>query len=114
MGLWPAEGQRDIFGSHGEARIPMVLTPQGTAETAPGGYVISGQWGYASGIDIATHVAVAALDPETPKGEPPNVLTFVVPVDRIEVVDDWFVLGLRGTGSKSVRCDNVFLTSDSV
>ncbi len=92
----------------------MVLTPQGTAETAPGGYVISGQWGYASGIDIATHVAVAALDPELPKGEPPNVLTFVVPVDRIEVVDDWFVLGLRGTGSKSVRCDSVFLTSDSV
>lgn len=109
MGLWPVEAQREIFDSHGYARIPMVLTPQGTAETAPGGYRLSGHWTYASGIDIATHAAVAALDPEVPAGEPPNVLTFVVPADRIEVVDDWFVLGLRGTGSKAVRCKNVFV-----
>lgn len=108
MGLWPAEGQREIFGSHGYARIPMVLTPQGTAEAVPGGYRLSGHWTYASGIDIATHVAVAALDPETLAGEPSNVLTFVVPADRMEIVDDWFVLGLRGTGSKAVRCENVF------
>ncbi len=108
MGLWPPEAQRDIFGPHGYARIPMVLTPQGTAETVSGGYRLSGHWTYASGIDIATHVAVATLDPRHSRSAS-TVRTFVVPAAHMEVVDDLFVLGLRGTGSKAVRCENVFV-----
>jgi 3-hydroxy-9,10-secoandrosta-1,3,5(10)-triene-9,17-dione monooxygenase len=32
-----------------------------------------------------------------------------VPMDRIEVIDDWEVLGLRGTGSRSLLLNDVFV-----
>jgi alkylation response protein AidB-like acyl-CoA dehydrogenase len=37
-------------------------------------------------------------------------LTFLVPRDEVaEVVDDWHVMGLRGTGSKTVVLEDVFV-----
>ena len=33
----------------------------------------------------------------------------MLPRKDVEIVDDWHVSGLRGTGSRSVRCDNVFV-----
>src|SRR5690606_586454 len=38
-----------------------------------------------------------------------NDYMLVIPRSEYEVVDDWFVTGLKGTGSKAVRIDNVFV-----
>lgn len=32
-----------------------------------------------------------------------------LPFDEIEVLNDWYTLGLRGTGSNSVKMKNVFI-----
>jgi 3-hydroxy-9,10-secoandrosta-1,3,5(10)-triene-9,17-dione monooxygenase len=33
----------------------------------------------------------------------------MVPRAEYEIIDDWHTLGMRGTGSRSTRCDNVFV-----
>jgi len=34
---------------------------------------------------------------------------FLLPIPALEIVDDWHVLGLAGTGSKSLRGEGVFV-----
>jgi 3-hydroxy-9,10-secoandrosta-1,3,5(10)-triene-9,17-dione monooxygenase len=34
---------------------------------------------------------------------------FLLPISALEIVDDWHVLGLAGTGSKSLRGEDVFV-----
>ena len=36
-------------------------------------------------------------------------LLMTVPFDDVEIVDDWYTLGLRGTCSNSVKMKNVFV-----
>ena len=44
-----------------------------------------------------------------PEGEQAPPLTLFVPSKKVEVVDNWYTLGLRGTGSKTVTCDALFV-----
>jgi alkylation response protein AidB-like acyl-CoA dehydrogenase len=80
------------------------IAGQGTraGEARPDGddYLVSGSWQFASGIKHATHLHTAAADTET--GE---TRFFLVPVGEVEFVDNWDVLGLRGTGSIDYSLD---------
>lgn len=69
-------------------------TRTGTAVPVEGGYLVSGDWQFASGIKHSTHLHTAAKDTET--GE---TRFFIIPVPEVEFVENWDVLGLRGTGS---------------
>lgn len=110
LGLWPEQAQREFFAEV-ETRVPVVLAPTGQLTPVDGGWRISGRWGYASGVDISNWVGVAGMDPTVPAGAPPRVLTLMMPTADLAVDDDWFVLGLRGTGSKSVVAKDVFVPS---
>ena len=62
-----------------------------------GGYDVDGVWGYASGVPFSTHfIGTAAIEEDgKPKG-----LTFIVPREDYEVLDDWggdSVLGMRAS-----------------
>ncbi len=41
----------------------------------------------------------------------PDIRYVMIPHREVKVIDDWFVFGLRGTGSKSVAVDDVFVPS---
>ena len=38
-----------------------------------------------------------------------TIRQFLVPRAEVELIDDWFVLGLAGTGSKSVKAAGIFV-----
>ena len=38
----------------------------------------------------------------------------VIPREQIEVLDDWYVMGLRGSGSNSCRVQNIFVPEHRV
>jgi alkylation response protein AidB-like acyl-CoA dehydrogenase len=79
------------------------------AEPATGGHRLSGRWGFASGIDHAQWILLLA----TVKGSfPPQQRMFLLPVGQVEIVDDWDVLGLCGTGSKTVTVKDVAVLAD--
>ena len=47
-------------------------------------------------------------------GDPRHVAYLLVPLAETEIVDDWRTLGLAGTGSKSLRLDDVFVPEHRV
>jgi len=79
-------------------------TRAGRAVRTAHGYLLSGGWSFASGIKHATHVFTTAVDLDT--GRP---LCMVLPKDDVELVDNWDVLGLRGTGSIDYSAHDVFV-----
>src|SRR5690606_11567538 len=43
------------------------------------------------------------------EGGPPDMRTFLVPRADYEIVDDWHVMGLKGTGSKTIVVKDAFV-----
>jgi alkylation response protein AidB-like acyl-CoA dehydrogenase len=88
-------------------RLPVIAgqgTRPGKALPKNGGFLLSGSWSFASGIRHGTHIHTLGVIEGT--GEP---RIFVLPVSQATLVDNWDVLGLRGTGSIDYRIDSVFV-----
>ena len=73
----------------------------------PGGWRLSGHYPFSSGCDYAQWAIIATFLAE--KGDPRGIAYLLVPLGEAEIVDDWQVLGLRGTGSKSLVLHDVFV-----
>jgi alkylation response protein AidB-like acyl-CoA dehydrogenase len=94
----------ELFGG---ARMPVIAgqgTRPGTAVPAEGGFVLSGSWSFASGIKHGTHIHTLGIISTTG-----DARIFVLPVDKAELIDNWDVMGLRGTGSIDYRIDSAFV-----
>lgn len=102
----PDEGFREVFAGE---RLPVAagsLRPSGRAEHVPGGYRVTGQWGFGSGILHAEWIVANCLIED--QGQPRSI-SLAVPIAEVEVHDDWHVAGLRGTGSCTYAVTDVFV-----
>ena len=108
VGLFPAEGQRAVWGSGPDAVIACSVMPAGRAEEVPGGYRLTGRHAFTSGVDGADWVFVGAMVP-APDAGPPEWRLFLVDKGRFTVEDTWHTAGMRGTGSSTVVVDDVFV-----
>lgn len=88
--------------------------PAGRAERVDGGYRVSGQWMFGSGITHADVVSAGCIVHE--KGEPardaagaPNWRIMLAPASAYEIQDTWYTTGLRGTGSNDYRVADLFI-----
>ena len=110
IGSWPEACQEEIWGNKPEALLSGSLVfPLGRAKRVSGGYEVTGQWPFASGVDGCDwHMCSAFLEPER-EGEPPVMIMFMLPKAEYEIIDTWHVVGLRGTGSKDVKLDRHFV-----
>jgi alkylation response protein AidB-like acyl-CoA dehydrogenase len=91
----------------GKERLPVIAgqgTRPGNAVPTKGGFNLSGSWSFASGIKHGTHIHTLGLVQGTH-----DARIFVLPVERVTLIDNWDVLGLRATGSIDYRIDNVFV-----
>jgi alkylation response protein AidB-like acyl-CoA dehydrogenase len=92
------------------------VRPTGTAEIVDGGYVLSGEWAFASGFAHAGWLFCAAMATEngevvqTPAG--PKMVMLFVPKDQAQPRDTWHTLGLRATGSQHFKVDQAFVPED--
>lgn len=107
---FPERAQVEAYGADGEFRAPFAGNPQNAeVHTVDGGYVVSGAWDYASGCDVATHFfGSVTLPPEEPGG-PPVFAVLLFDRKDFEIIDNWEMLGMRGTGSKRVQVKDVFV-----
>ena len=104
----PAAGIAQMF-AHGV--IPcgaIVVTPSGEATPASGGYWLSGRWSFASGVRHAQWVVALARVPQ-PGGAAPAIHVLVVPQAACEIIDNWQVSGLQGTGSCDIILRDVWV-----
>ncbi|WP_205193010.1 MULTISPECIES: acyl-CoA dehydrogenase family protein [Burkholderiaceae] len=77
--------------------------PFGKCRRVEGGWLVSGEWRTSSGCDHAEGGAMLGAFALDEKGNPRDHRAFLVSRDDYEIIDDWHVVGLGGTGSKSVR-----------
>ena len=92
-----------IWGENPDAAISAGYLPSGTAERAADGWRLSGRWGFASGCDFADWLIFGSLLPDSDGNKVPSLC--FVPRSDVQIEDDWEVMGLAGTGSKTVILD---------
>src|SRR6516225_1410300 len=91
------------------------LPGAGRGVAVEGGIRVTGRWGFATGSRHATWLGahVPIFEPDgTPRLNPngrPFVRTVLFPKSSAEIIDNWQVIGLRGTGSDSYRLDDLFV-----
>jgi 3-hydroxy-9,10-secoandrosta-1,3,5(10)-triene-9,17-dione monooxygenase len=106
---FPERAQVEIWGRDPRALAASSLFAMGRFRRVEGGYVVNGDWHYASGCDYCAYL-VAGADPETAVGDGRSSRTrFLLPIAGMEIIDDWHVMGLAGTGSKSLRARDLFV-----
>lgn len=113
VALWPEEFQHEYWATN--TLSASSFAPMGKATPANGGYRISGKWTFCSGIDNADWVLLGTLfGPPSGDSPMPDIRYVMIPRREVKVIDDWFVFGLRGTGSKGVMVDDVFVPSHRI
>jgi len=109
---WPIAAQREVWAGDADVFTFACFAPTGTAVPAPGGYRLSGRWSFASGCDISGWGKLGALI-QRPDG-PPDGAFFLLPIEDCTIVDNWFVCGLAGTGSKDIVVEDLFVPEHRV
>jgi 3-hydroxy-9,10-secoandrosta-1,3,5(10)-triene-9,17-dione monooxygenase len=99
--FFPLEAQQEVWDDTNNL-LAVSYTPSPKVEVVDGGIKLAGSWPWASGVDSAAWLILAAAIPN--KEGPPAVAWCLVPVrDVIVDHDSWNVSGLQGTGSKTVH-----------
>jgi alkylation response protein AidB-like acyl-CoA dehydrogenase len=105
VAIWGTPGVGLAWGArHGNSRAIRV----------EGGYRLSGTWSFASGGRHTTWMGAHSAV-QNPDGTPhqrygkADDRSFVFKRSDTTIVDDWFVLGLRGTGSDTYTVDDLFI-----
>jgi alkylation response protein AidB-like acyl-CoA dehydrogenase len=100
----PQETYTEIFGANPDTVFAGAMFPPQPAKTVAGGYEVTGQWPWGSGI-MGADLAGAGIKVEDQDTKLP--LIAIMPKAKVEVVDTWKTLGLRATGSHDIKVDGV-------
>jgi alkylation response protein AidB-like acyl-CoA dehydrogenase len=105
------DAAREVFGAGGSVSGG-VFAPRGTAHRDSDGYIVSGRWAFASGIDHCDWLMGGCMVIEDgarkmlAEGRP-DIRLVLFPESEVEVIDTWNVSGLRGTGSHDMQVHDV-------
>jgi 3-hydroxy-9,10-secoandrosta-1,3,5(10)-triene-9,17-dione monooxygenase len=110
VALLPEEAQQEYWAKDRTLGASS-FAANGRAKFAKGGFSLSGKWSFCSGVDCADWMLLGAkCDPAVgAASSTPEIRWVLIPKSDCRVVDDWHVLGLRGTGSKSIMVDDAFV-----
>ena len=107
LGSMTEEVQDEVYGVDPDAIVPGSLAPVGSATECDGGWLIDGRWPFTSGAVWGDWFLLGSQ--VLAEGKRPRLLHVVIPRDDIEVDDNWYAIGLRGTGSCDVVADQAFV-----
>jgi 3-hydroxy-9,10-secoandrosta-1,3,5(10)-triene-9,17-dione monooxygenase len=107
LSAFPLQAQDDVWGDDDTQRIGVAVAQVGKARPIEGGVVWSGRHGFSSGID---HVHWLICGGHIHRdGEKPRAVFALIPRSDVDIIDDWHVVGLAGTGSKTFEVKKVFV-----
>ncbi len=109
LGLFDDQAQQDVWGEDDSVLISSSYMPVGKVSRVDGGYKLSGHWGFSSGSKHCNWAFLGAMIPPEKEGDAPDYRTFLVPRSDYEIVDNWNVSGLEGTGSHDIIVKDAFV-----
>lgn len=108
LALYDPKAQEEVWADNPDAIIASgIAYPQGKARKVDGGVVLSGVWNFSSSVDPATWNMLACIVRDGDKVIDHRMC--LLPRADYEIMDDWDTMGMRGTGSNSVKVSEVFV-----
>ena len=107
----PDAGAERIF-TYG--RMPVAsgaLIPRGLATPVDGGWKVSGRWPFASGSRHSSWLLAGFRIVRNDEPGPEHMV-LACPVDDVQFLDNWQVMGLQGTGSRDFVLTDYFVSED--
>jgi 3-hydroxy-9,10-secoandrosta-1,3,5(10)-triene-9,17-dione monooxygenase len=106
------KAQQEMWGENPDCLISSGIAYfQGRGRPVDGGIRLTGRWSFCSGVDISQWNMLACQVREN-EGQGEKILDYrycMVRREDYEIIDDWQTLGMCATGSRSVRCEDVFV-----
>jgi 3-hydroxy-9,10-secoandrosta-1,3,5(10)-triene-9,17-dione monooxygenase len=104
LGWFSEQAQEEYFANSPDTVSSTINAfSSGDREDVPGGVRVSGTWNFSSGIDHAEWALVQT------RGE-----LCLIPASDYEIVDNWHVSGLAGTGSKAITITDAFVPAHRI
>ena len=107
----PLETQATIYANGPDQVFAGGLFPVQNATSEANGYRVNGTWKFASGCKGADWLGVG-ISTGKPGEAPGKPRTAVFRPEQVEIVENWNVVGMQGTGSHDLRVTNQFVPED--
>jgi alkylation response protein AidB-like acyl-CoA dehydrogenase len=112
-GFLPADHARAVYGSP-DAITGGFAAPMGRGKRVDGGISVRGRWQWGSGIAHCTAIGGGCVvHGGGPDGDERPTAKFVLfDLGDVEILDTWYVAGLKGTGSTDYQVHDAFVPED--
>jgi resorcinol 4-hydroxylase (FADH2) len=106
IACFPRAAQDEVWQNR-DALAAGTYAPVGQAVAADGGYRLSGSGSFCSGCDNAQWQLLGGMIPQPDGAAKPGF--FLMPTADCTLDDNWYTMGLAGTGSKNLVARDVFV-----
>ncbi|QQE91359.1 p-hydroxyphenylacetate 3-hydroxylase oxygenase component [Azotobacter chroococcum] len=112
LAMFSKQLQDEIWGENPDATASSSIAPFGRIEETEGGVILNGEMGWSSGCDHAEW-AIVGFRRKNAEGE--LIYSFgVIPRRDYEIRDDWFSVGMRSSGSKTLVIKDAFVPNHRI
>lgn len=105
----PLQTQKELYRDSPDVAFAGGNFPVQPAPLTDEGYLINGRWKFASGSMGADILGVGIPGDDNSAGKPRLAL---LRPEQVDIVQDWDVSGMRGTGSFDLKVDNVVVPEE--
>ncbi|SFX18963.1 p-hydroxyphenylacetate 3-hydroxylase oxygenase component [Marinospirillum alkaliphilum] len=107
MAMFNKQAQDEFWGENPDAVASSSIAPFGKYEEAEGGIIFTGDMKWSSGVDHADWIIVGFVRSRTPEEKAYSFA--VIPRSQFTIIDDWYSVGMQGSGTKTARIEKVFV-----
>ena len=108
LALFSPEAQEELW-SNPNTLASSVVNTVGDVVPVDGGYRWTGRGFFSSGVDHCNWLTAAAPIKRAGVDGPPERRWLLIPREDFEIIDDWYTVGLKGTGSKTIVINDAFI-----
>ena len=108
LALFPPQAQEELW-TNPNTLASSVVNTTGDVVPVEGGYCWTGRGFFSSGVDHCNWLTAAVPIKREGVEGPPERRWLLIPREDFEIIDDWYTVGLKGTGSKTIVANDVFI-----
>jgi alkylation response protein AidB-like acyl-CoA dehydrogenase len=108
LALFPERAQEELW-SNPNTLASSVVNTVGDVVPVDGGYRWTGRGFFSSGVDHCNWLTAAVPIKREHQEGAPERRWLLIPREDLEIIDDWYTVGLKGTGSKTIVVNDVFI-----
>lgn len=112
LAMFSKQLQDEIWAENPDATASSSIAPFGKIEEVEGGVVFNGEMGWSSGSDHAEW-AIMGCRRKDAEGNL-NYCFAVLPRSDYEIRDDWYAVGMRGSGTKTLIVKDAFVPNHRI